>query len=163
MTSMKMRMVGLTLAALLVGMPAAADTRTGSANPNSSQNWAFTPTVTGQVQIVLSWTNNNAQLIMALVCDDSDPMVFGVASGRVNRVAMMQAGVIPGLSCILGVSSLRGNSPYRVHFIRDLSQASQGRGRSPLSLEVTEAIPGSILEYETERALGRIRQLNQGR
>lgn len=163
MKSITMRMVGLTLVAVLVGVPAAADTRTGSANTASSQNWAFTPTGTGQVQIILSWTNNNAQLIMALVCDDSDPMVFGAASGNVNRLAVIQVGVIPGLSCILGVSSLRGNSAYRVHFIRDLSETSQGRGRTPLSLEVSEPLPGSILEYETERALARIQQLNQGR
>ena len=163
MKSMTMQMVGLMLMALLVGAPAAADTRVGSANMASSQNWAFTPTVTGQVQIVLSWTNNNAQLIMALVCDESDPMVFGVASGRVNRLAVMQVGVIPGLPCILGVSSVRGNSAYRVHFLRDMSQISQGRGRAPVSLDITEALPGSILEYETERALGKLRQLNQGR
>ena len=163
MNSMKMRMVGLTLVALLVGVPAAADTRVGVANMATSQNWAFTPTGTGQVQILLSWTNNNARLIMALVCDQSDPMVFGAASGTVNRMAVIQVGVIPGLPCILGVSSIRGNSAYRVHFIRDLSQASAGRGRAPISLDVTEALPGSILEYETERALGQLRQLNQGR
>ena len=89
-------------------------------------------------------------------------MTFGTASGTVNRLAVLQVGVIPDLPCILGVSSLRGNSAYRVHLMRDVSQVSQGRGRIPVALEVTEAVPGSILVYETERVLERIRQLNGG-
>ncbi len=159
---MKRRMIALTLVAVLVAVPAAADTKLGTANPNTAQNWAFTPIGTGQVQIVLSWTRNNARLFMALVCGTSDPMTFGTASGTVNRLAVLQVGVIPDLPCILGVSSLRGGSAYRVHFLRDVSQTSQGRGRIPVALEVTEAVPGSILAYETERVLERIRQLNGG-
>ncbi len=160
---MKTRMMmGLMLVAVLVAVPVSADTKLGRANPNTAQNWAFTPIGTGQVQIVLSWTKNNARLFMALVCGTSDPMTFGTASGTVNRLAVLQVGVIPDLPCILGVSSLRGSSAYRVHLMRDVSQASQGRGRNPVALEVTEAVPGSILVYETERVLERIRQLNGG-
>ena len=89
---MKRRMMVLTLVAVLVAVPAAADTKLGTANPNTAQNWAFTPIGTGQVQIVLSWTRNNARLFMALVCGTSDPMTFGTASGTVNRLAVPSGG-----------------------------------------------------------------------
>ena len=162
MTSRTIRIVALTLVAALATIPAAADTRVGNANPSTAQNWAFTPIGTGQVQVVLSWTNTGARLIMALVCGTSEPTTFGAASGTVNRLAVLQVGVIPGMPCILGVSSLRGSSPYRVHFLRDVSQTSQGRGRIPVALEVTQAVPGSILAHETERVLERLRRLNGG-
>ena len=157
---MRTRMLAATLVLLLGASTSWADTRIGNANMNTVQSWSFTPTGTGQVQVVLNWTNNSARLTVIVVCGTSDPLVFGIAGGNVNRLAMLQFGAVPGVQCLAGVSSLRGSSAYRIHFLRDVNQPSQGRGRAPLALDINEAMPGSILAYTVERELDRLRQLS---
>ena len=62
--------------------PLSADTRTGSANPQTLQAWSFT--ASGPVNIVLSWTKAAIDVDMILVCGTADPQVVGIDVGAVD-------------------------------------------------------------------------------
>ncbi len=143
----------LALSLLLSASVASADTRTGNANRRSVQSWSFVAGGTGQMQIIVNWTNTNARLLLLVLCGVDEPLVYGVASGSVNRLGMVQFAAPPGVPCLAGVSAVRGSSAYRIHFLRDESATSTSQGRSPLALDIAEANPSSILAYWAERTM----------
>ena len=132
-----------------------ADTRTGTAKKATIQNWSFTVTGTGQMQVITNWTRSSSRLIVVVVCGLSDPRIVATSGASVNRLAILQFGAIPGETCLVGVNR---STAYRIHFIRDESASSVSQGRIPASLDgVTEAEPSSILAYAAEREIERLR------
>ena len=118
--------VALLVLGLVVGgtSPGWADTKTGRANRATEQLWSFLNGGTGETKVTLSWTNGNAYLLMILVCG-TDPLVFGVAASGLNRYAEITAGVPQNTSCLVGVSTVRGASSYRIHLNQTVSEASR--------------------------------------
>ena len=142
----------------LGGTTLVADTKTGTANAATIQAWSFT--TSGPVNIVLSWKKSAADLDMILVCGTSDPQVVGIDTGVVDRLAIIQIDSLFG-NCLLGVTSFRGVSPYRVHFREGVSLSSRGEGR--ISLVAPESMSMSPLHEEAERVLWKFQQVKAAR
>ena len=145
------RIIVMLVLVLLVATSIFADTKIGRAKPNSLQNWRFTPFVNGQAQIVLSWTSKNATLFMVLVCGISNPLTFGASGGGLNRVAIMDVGLIAGVPCLLGVTSFQGTSGYRAHFNHTRGINSSSAGRVALVLPADARDERTLLASEVER------------
>ena len=136
-----------------------ADTRTGTANLATIQNWAFTPVGAGQVTITLSWTTKKADLAMVLVCGIAEPVVFGITGGGLDQMGVINAGVESDVPCEVGVTSNKNRSKYRIHFQHAISQPSEGSGRTPLALSVTAGRVGTMLAAAVASHIGQLRQL----
>ena len=143
---------------LAVSTPVLADTRTGSANSRTLQAWSFFNFGHGESKITLSWTKSAATLIMILTCGATDPLTFGIAASGLNRYAEISAGVIQNTTCVVGVTSVRQGSAYRIHFNQTVSEISSGRGRIP-TVRATGAQLDAMRRY-TEMELNRVRQLH---
>ena len=143
---------------LAVSTPVLADTRTGSANSRTLQAWSFFNFGHGESKITLSWTKSAATLIMILTCGATDPLTFGIAASGLNRYAEISAGVIQNTTCVVGVTSVRQGSAYRIHFNQTVSEISSGRGRRP-TVRATGAQLDAMRRY-TEMELNRVRQLH---
>ena len=143
---------------LAMSTPVLADTRTGLANSRTLQAWSFFNFGHGESKITLSWTKSAATLIMVLTCGATDPLTFGIAASGLNRYAEISAGVIQNTTCVVGVTSLRRGSPYRIHFNQTVSEVSSGRGRIP-TVRATGAQLDAMRRY-VEMELNRVRQLH---
>ncbi len=150
----------VTVALLVIGLvvggtsPGWADTRTGSANPTTTQFWGFFNGGTGETKVTLSWTKSNAYLFMLLVCGDTEPLVYGAAASGLNRYAEITAGVPPNSSCTVGVSSMRGRSGYRIHLNQTVSEVSRPEGRHQ---RLSTASDGDLLGWYAQMELDRLR------
>ena len=69
-------------------------------------------------------------MIVILDCDTSDPQVFGIAAAGLNRYAEIVAGVPKNQTCLVGVTTVQGNTDYRVHFNQTASEISKSEGRT---------------------------------
>ena len=155
---MRTLLVLLVIGVWISGVTVSADTKTGNANARTVQAWSFFNFDQGEAKITLSWTKAAADLIMVLTCGVSDPLTFGVAAAGLNRYAEITAGVFQNTTCVVGVTSVRQGSAYRIHFNQTVSEVSSGLGRSPRS-QFTESQLQGLRGY-TERELNRVRQLH---
>ena len=154
-----MTLLSLLVATFVVTLSSVvlAGTRTGTAKKATIQNWSFTVPDTWQMQVIANWTRSSSRLIV-VVCGLSDPRIVATSGARVNRLAILQFGGIPGETCLAGVNSFNRSTAYRIYFIRDESASSVSQGRISASLDgVTEAEPSSILAYAAEREVERLR------
>ena len=143
---------------LVVSTPVLADTRTGSANSRTLQAWSFFNFGHGESKITLSWTKSAATLIMILTCGATDPLTYGIAASGLDRYAEITVGVIQNTTCLVGVTSVRQGSPYRIHFNQTVSEVSSGRGRIP-TIRATGPQLDAMRRY-AEMELNRVRQLH---
>ena len=126
--------VGLLLWMALGVVPVLADTKKGNANRSSRQFWTFVNSGVGETKITLSWTKAGSHVLMLLICDPTDPLVFGAAGAGLDRYAELIAGLPPGAICLVSVTALSGPAtPYRIHLNQTISEASSGAGRMPRS------------------------------
>ena len=150
-----MRILGpLVVVVLVLGLttPLSADTRIGVAKAINLQSWSFINFGAGETKITVSWTKSAINVIVILVCGTSDPQVFGIAAAGLNRYAEIVAGVPPNQTCLVGVSTVQGNTAYRVHFNQTVSEISKGEGRIPLEVSDTTA-----LEWAAQQEVDRLR------
>jgi hypothetical protein len=128
----------ITLFALVAGLlvatsafaqsPRPQSTYTDTAEPNRQKYYAFTLGDSGQLTATLSWDNQASNLLMVLVCTrggGEEPVSFGVAAGRLDRTARLEAGVLTGLNCVLGVSTADIVAAYRLNVQLSAPFASQ--------------------------------------
>ena len=157
---MTKKTLGIVLFTLLFQVSGFADTRTGNANLTSVQLWKVTPVGDGQLLITLSWGNAGADLAMVVVCG-AEPFIlpWGSALGGLNGMAALNVGVLSDVPCLVGVSSLRRRSGYRIHFQHAVSQSSRGRGREPLQTTTTPGVKGSVMAAALEREMQQLKRL----
>ena len=107
----------LLCACLLLSLPAAAATRTGSVGVAGQRIYGFIPPLGGgQAIVTVSWTQRLNTAIVVLVCgDDVDALSFG-ASGNINadRTARIEAGVL-GETCAVGIQGFDGQINFRLN------------------------------------------------
>ena len=133
------------LAALLVlSMPVAAATRTGSVGVAGQKVYGFIPPVGGaQAIVTVSWTQRLNTALVVLVCGDQNDSVSFGASGNLNsdRTARIEAGVV-GTTCVVGVQGFGG----QVNFRLNLQMAAE---ESPVKMAQTAGEEVSLRSHST--------------
>jgi len=117
---------------VLMSVPAAAETLVGRVTTTITRLYTFTMVGGGQAGITLSWLDGRADLVMTLVCGDSEPVVFGSATGEgLNRFAQINAGIPPSVPCEVGVTASRNGSKYYINVMQQADTSIRARGRQP--------------------------------
>ena len=156
-----MRVILCTLCSLLVALPAAAQlrsstTQTGTATKGTNTIFAFTSSVSGQVEATLSWDTPSASLLMVLVCGATEPLTYGVAAGRMDRVARFESGIPGGPPCAIAVSSFDESASFRLHVVRSGEQQLTPQSTGGF-VALTEARSGTLVSDAAVRALEHVK------
>jgi hypothetical protein len=126
------RIVVLGMFLVLGVVPAAADTQVGQTNTATTKVYSFTMRGEGQVGVSLSWLNGGADLVMTLVCGETEPVVFGSATGGgLQRFAQINAGIPSDTPCEVGVTASRNGSKFWINIMQQADSPISARGRVP--------------------------------
>ena len=148
----KIFFVAAFVTCLAPGRAAAQGTYTDTVRPGvpNAKVYTFVPLQSGQFLGTLSWDSSAATLAMIVVCGNSDPQVFGVGSGTLDRFARLEAGLLGGQQCAISVTSFDIAAAYRLNF--QFTSANPFR-LSPLQLtEVRRETVGPIVDRLIERS-----------
>ena len=120
---MKQFVVLLIVGLVLVTAPLSADTRSGKVNPSKDFFYEVFSFFGGQMNATLTWQKKSAQLFLVMVCGDSvTTLDWGVAASEQDRTQRLDVGVLPGLSCVIGVSTFSGASKFYLN-VQETSDA----------------------------------------
>ena len=137
----------------------AQTTQTGTITNGSIVYYSFTPPASGQLVATLSWDNQSSVLLFVLVCGTSDPMIYGVASGLLDRTARLESGIVGLNPCIIAVSGTPGaTAAYRLNVQRSTDQLATVQTATLRDVEprTARSVDAGLVE-EAERALSVVR------
>jgi hypothetical protein len=151
-------LIAVIVLAVTVRVDAQDETRTGQVSGDEIKAYAFTPSDSGQVTATLSWDNPSANLMLMLVCGNSEAVPFGAAAGQLDRTARLEAGILGLVQCMIGVSTFDEPATYRLNLQRSTDQTSRPttatlHGVQPMSSSLVDA---RLLE-QAERTIAQIK------
>lgn len=131
---------------IVVAVPASAQSLSGRVEPGTLQRYAFTPSASGQFLATLTWDSTAARLALILVCVvEGQEITYGVASGLLDRFGRLEAGVLAGYSCEIGVMTATSSANYLLNLQRSNLEPSTSRPPAPTVFRpsATTVIPGT--------------------
>lgn len=145
----------LLLLLTVFAVPVFADTVTAKANANSTKAWTFTPEDAVAVDLSVFWTVKTSNLFMLLICGEGEnALTFGIAAGDSDRFLNIEAGLLSGLPCVVGVASFDNASKFWLNLRGAVEGPLAKSDAKPLRLKELDAAPP-----ELEEAMSRVRAL----
>lgn len=149
----------IALLLCLSAVPAFAQSRTtqsGTATRGVNSMFTILPAGPGQVVATLTWDVAGANLVMAMACGSTEPLVYAIAAGIQDRVARFEAGVSGSEACAIAVSSIDQTSTFRLHVMKTGDQAVNPSVSPAGFVQFSASRGGTLVGDVAARALARL-------
>ncbi len=148
-------LTAVVLLGILATAASAQSTQSGSVSNGVNKTYSFTPGASGQLTATLSWDNAGATLFLVMVCGTSDPQAYGVAAGRLDRLARLESGLIGLNPCVIGVSTVDAAANYRLSLQQSTGQASTVQTLGAIVPSTERPVDARLVEH-ANRILGAV-------
>ena len=136
----------LALVLILSASASYATSARATVNGNVSKFFGFTMPADGGAEITLTWNQNHADLFVIMACGAGADALEYSSIATENRAVRLDAGLIGGLDCAIGIASFQRPGTYTMI----LSTTERGPGLRALSSGASELQLVEVTEAEAE-------------